>query len=64
MEHVMKDRPYQPTRQDFESAYRQLANPGQSILVEAVIWQLEESAARSGIVLAADWERVLFTSWK
>lgn len=44
-----------PTKDDFESAYRQLVAPGTVISVDKVLNQLEANASRSGIVLAKDW---------
>ena len=46
---------YLPTKEDFESAYRALARPRESISIDEVLDQLETSAKKKGLSLKSNW---------
>jgi|GEM_PF-1861726 len=44
-----------PTREDFESAYRMLARPGDSIQIDSVLNQIEVNARKNLVLLKNNW---------
>jgi hypothetical protein len=47
-----------PTKEDFESAYRTLTRPGESISIDAVLDQIETSAIEKGFALKNNWRMI------
>jgi len=47
-----------PSKEDFESAYRMLTRPGESISIDSVLNQLEINAKNEGHLLKSDWRMV------
>jgi|GEM_PF-4311555 len=49
---------YLPTKEDFESAYRMLTRPGESISIDSVLNQIEVNAKNNGFLLNGDWRLI------
>jgi len=47
-----------PTKEDFESAYRSLTRPGQSISIDSVLDQIEINSKKKGLTLINDWRMI------
>lgn len=47
-----------PTKDDFESAYRMLARPGQSISIDAVLDQIETNTRNKILTLQNNWRMI------
>jgi len=48
-----------PTKEDFESAYRMLTRPGDSISMDVVFNQIEVNAKKEGKLLRSDWRMIM-----
>jgi hypothetical protein len=46
---------YLPTKEDFETAYRTLTRPGETISIDAVLDQLETNVKKIGLSLMSNW---------
>ena len=49
---------YEPTKEDFESAYRKLVRPGEGISIDSVLDKIEINAEKKGISLKSNWRTV------
>jgi len=49
------DNSYLPSKDDFETAYRTLANPGVTIYIDSVLDQLEINAKKNRLLLKDNW---------
>jgi len=47
-----------PTKEDFESAYRALTRPGETISIDSVLDQMEINAKKIGLSLKSNWRMV------
>ena len=57
--HTMtKDDACLPTKEDFESAYRTLTRPGQSISIDVVLDQIETNAKNKSLTLKNNWRMI------
>ena len=53
-----QDNNYLPTKEDFESAYRALTRPGETIAIDAVLAQLESNVKKKGLSLKSNWRMI------
>ena len=53
-----QDNSYLPTKEDFETAYRMLARPGEAISIDAVLDQIEINARGWGLLLKNNWRMI------
>jgi hypothetical protein len=49
---------YIPSKEDFDTAYRTLAKPGQEVIIDAVLDQIEHSAKKAGHNLEENWRMI------
>lgn len=49
---------YLPNREDFESAYRSLARPGQEVSIDAVLDKIASNAIKAGLTLKDQWRTI------
>lgn len=49
---------YEPTKEDFESAYCALTRPGETISIDSVLDQMEINAMKKGLSLKSNWRMV------
>jgi len=53
-----QDTRYLPNKEDFESAYRTLTRPGETISIDSVLDQLENNAKKMGRSLKNNWRTI------
>lgn len=49
---------YLPTKDDFESAYRALTHPGETISIDSVLDQMEINVKKNGLLLKKNWSMI------
>jgi len=52
------DYAYLPNKEDFESAYRSLTRPGETISIDSVLDQIETTAKKKGLSLKSNWRMI------